>query len=130
MPLLSHKRLDRYYPFGEQMFFWTGDANTGIFMGATNGYFAEYEHIAELRGFATPAVNFNVIASRFREDRFLPEISTEMSITKRDYSVLSPLLLAGINSVEVEKFKQRNRDVQLTMDASLQTEIQQSLSNH
>ena len=124
---LGHKRQDRYYPFGEHMFFWTGDANTGIFMGATNGYFAEYEHIAELRGFATPAVNFNVMASRFREDRFLPEISTEMSIAKRDYSVLAPLLLAGINSLEVEKFKQRNRDVQLSMDAALQTEIQQSL---
>lgn len=124
---LSHKRLDRYYPFAEQMFFWTGDANSGIFMGATNGYFAEYEHIAELRGFSTPSLNFNVVASRFREDRFLPEKSTEMSITKRDYSVLSPLLLAGINSEEVEKFKQRNRDVQLTMDAALQTEIQQSL---
>ena len=124
---LSHKRLDRYYPFAEQMFFWTGDANTGMFMGATNGYFAEYEHIAELRGFATPAVNFNVVASRFREDRFLPEVSTEMSITRRDYSVLAPLLLAGINSNEVENFKKRNRDVQLTMDAALQTEIQQSI---
>lgn len=127
LALLSHKRLDRYYPFAEQMFFWTGDANSGIFMGATNGYFAEYEHIAELRGFSTPSVNFNVVASRFREDRFLPETATEMSITKRDYSVLSPLLLAGINSIDVEKFKQRNRDVQLTMDAALQTEIQQSL---
>jgi len=124
---LSHKRLDRYYPFAEQMFFWTGDANNGIFMGSTNGYFAEYEHIAELRGFSTPSLNFNVVASHFREDHFLPEISTEMSITKKDYSVLSPLLLAGINSGEVEKFKQRNRDVQLTMDAALQTEIQQSL---
>lgn len=124
---LSHKRLDRYYPFAEHMFFWTGDANSGIFMGATNGYFAEYEHIAELRGFATPAVNFNVMASRFREDRFLPAVSTEMSITRRDYKVLAPLLLAGINSMEVEKFKKRNRDVQLTMDAGLQTEIQQSL---
>jgi cell division protein FtsW (lipid II flippase) len=124
---LSHKRLDRYYPFAEQMFFWTGDANTGVFMGATNGYFAEYEHIAELRGFSTPVVNFNVVASRFREDRFLPETATEMSITKRDYSVLSSLLLAGINSTAVEKFKQRNRNVHLTMDAGLQTEIQQSL---
>lgn len=124
---LSHKRLDRYYPFAEQMFFWTGDANSGIFMGSTNGYFAEYEHIAELRGFATPAINFNVVASRFREDRFLPETSTEMVINKRDYSVLASLLLAGINSAEVEKFKLRNRDLQLTMDAALQTEIQQAL---
>jgi cell division protein FtsW (lipid II flippase) len=124
---LSHKRLDRYYPFAEHMFFWTGDANTGIFMGATNGYFAEYEHIAELRGFSTPTVNYNVLASKFREDRFLPEVATEMSIQKKDYSVLSPLLLAGINSKEVEKFKQRNRDVHMTMDAALQTEIQLAL---
>jgi hypothetical protein len=124
---LSHKRLDRYYPFEEHMFFWIGDANTGIFMGSTNGYFAEYEHIAELRGFSTPTVNFNVVASKFREDRFLPATATEMSIQKKDYSVLSPFLLAGINSEEVEKFKQRNRDVHLTMDAALQTEIQQSL---
>jgi cell division protein FtsI/penicillin-binding protein 2 len=124
---LSHKRLDRYYPFEEHMFFWTGDMNTGIFMGGTNGYFAEYEHIAELRGFATPATSFDVTASRFREYRFLPQGSQEMTVTKRDYSVLAPLLLAGINSKEVEVFKKRNRDVQLTMDAALQTEIQNSL---
>jgi cell division protein FtsW (lipid II flippase) len=124
---LTHKRLDRYYPFAEQMFFWTGDMNTGIFMGGTNGYFAEYEHIAELRGFPAPATNYTVTASRFREDRFLPQASQEMTISKRDYSALAPLLLAGINSKEVEAFKKRNRDVQLSMDAALQTEIQQSL---
>ncbi|MGZ8538466.1 MAG: FtsW/RodA/SpoVE family cell cycle protein, partial [Flavisolibacter sp.] len=125
---LVHKRLDRYYPFQEQMFFWTGDMNTGIFMGATNGYFAEYEHIAELRGFPTPTTNFDVRATHFREDRFLPEREQDMTIAKRDYSALSPLLLAGINSDEVEAFKKRNRDVQLTMDAGLQTELQQSIS--
>lgn len=125
---LSHQRLDRYYPFGDQMFFWTGDANTGVFMGGTNGYFAEYEHDADLRGFATPAVNYTVIASRFRENRFLPQTITEMTVTRKDYSVLAPLLLAGINSKAVDSFKQRNRDVQLSMDAALQTSIQQSIA--
>ncbi|MBD0289084.1 MAG: FtsW/RodA/SpoVE family cell cycle protein, partial [Flavisolibacter sp.] len=124
---LSRKRLDRYYPFAEQMFFWTGDANTGLFMGGTNGYFAEYEMEAELRGFHTPAVNYNVTASRFRENRFLPRTATEMTVTKRDYSVLAPLLLAGINSKAVEAFKQRNRDVYVSMDARLQTSLQQAL---
>jgi cell division protein FtsW (lipid II flippase) len=124
---LSHKRLDRYYPFAEQMFFWTGDANSGVFMGASNGYFAEYELGAELRGFPTPTVNYNVTAHRFREDRFLPQTVQEIVVTKRDYSVLAPLLLAGINSKEVEEFKKRNRDVQLTMDAALQTTLQKSL---
>jgi cell division protein FtsW (lipid II flippase) len=124
-----HKRLDRYYPFEEQMFFWIGDANTGIFNGSTNGYFAEYEHAAELRGFHTPVTKFNTIASRYREDRFLARGVKEMTVSKKDYNELAPLLLAGINSKEVESFKQRNRDVTLTMDASLQASIQKSIAN-
>ena len=127
---LTHKRQDRYYPFAEQLFFWTGDANSGLFMGGTNGYFAEYEHIAALRGFPAPATNYEVVASRFREARFLPQTTQEMTITQRDYSALAPLLLAGINSPEVATFKQRNRDVQLTIDAALQTELQQALQQN
>ncbi|MEO6977004.1 MAG: FtsW/RodA/SpoVE family cell cycle protein, partial [Mucilaginibacter sp.] len=123
-----HKRLTRYYPFEEQMFFWTGDDNTGIFNGSTNGYFAEYEHAAELRGFKMPVVSFNAHASRFREDRFLPKGVKEMSVSKRDYSAIAPLLIAGINSPAVESFKKRNRDVQLTVDAQLQTGIQQAMA--
>ncbi|MBC7914892.1 MAG: FtsW/RodA/SpoVE family cell cycle protein, partial [Pyrinomonadaceae bacterium] len=124
----EHKRLDRYYPFAEQTFFWIGDANTGIFNGSTNGYFAEYEHAAELRGFNTPVENLTAIASAYREDRFLARGVKEMTVAKRDYSELAPLLLAGINSKEVENFKKRNRDVQLTIDAQLQTNIQKSVA--
>lgn len=123
-----HKRSDRYYPFEEQMFFWVGDANTGVFNGSTNGYFAEYEHAAELRGFKMPISSYNTHASRYQEDRFLPRGVKEMAVSKRDYSAISSLLLAGINSNEVEAFKKRNRDVQLTVDADLQTSIQKSIS--
>lgn len=124
---LSRRRLHRYYPFGEHLFFWTGDANTGVFTGSANGYFAEYELGAELRGFKTPTVNYNVTANRFREERFLPQAAKAMTVSKRDYTALAPLLLAGINSREVEAFKQRNRDVQLTIDAALQTNLQKGL---
>ncbi|PLW91210.1 FtsW/RodA/SpoVE family cell cycle protein, partial [Mucilaginibacter sp.] len=123
-----HKRLDRYYPFDDKMFFWIGDANTGVFNGSPNGYFAEYEHAAELRGFQMPTEKFNVTANRYREDRFLARGVKEMTVVKRDYSAIAPLLLAGINSKEVEDFKKRNRDVRLTMDAQLQTEIQNSIA--
>ena len=123
----AYKRADRYYPFGDQMFFWTGDANTGVFNGGSNGYFAEYEHGADLRGFPTPSSKFAVSATRYRENRFLPQTATEMTVNKRDYSALSSLLLAGINSKEVRTFKKRNRDVRLTMDAALQTSIQKSI---
>jgi hypothetical protein len=124
----THKRLDRYYPFEEQTFFWTGDANTGVFNGSSNGYFAEYEHAAELRGFELPATSYNTTASRYREDRFLARGVKEMTVVKKDYKSLAPLLLAGINSEEVEAFKNRNRDVQLTIDAGLQTSIQRSIA--
>ena len=123
----AYKRADRYYPFGEQMFFWTGDANTGIFNGGSNGYFAEYAHGADLRGFPTPTNKFAVSATHFKENRFLPETSTELIVNKRDYSALANLLLAGINSNEVNSFKKQNRDVKLTLDAALQTSIQKSI---
>lgn len=123
-----HKRLTRYYPFEEQMFFWTGDANTGVFNGSTNGYFAEYEHAAELRGFKMPIASYNTHASRYQEDRFLPRGVKEMAVSKKDYSALAPLLIAGINSTTVDAFKKRNRDVQLTVDADLQTNIQKSIA--
>ncbi|MEP6467294.1 MAG: FtsW/RodA/SpoVE family cell cycle protein, partial [Parafilimonas sp.] len=126
---MFYKRLDRYYPFGAQMFFWTGDANTNVFNGATNGYFAEYSEAAEMRGFPIPANSFTVSATRYHEQRFLPQTSTEMSVEKKDYSALAPLLIAGINSASVDTFKQRNRDVRLTLDAALQTRIQQSLQS-
>ena len=125
---IVHKRSDRYYPFAEQMFFWVGNANTNVFNGGSNGYFAEYALDAELRGFETPVKTYSVTASRFTENRFLPRRITEMTVSQKDYSVLAPLLLAGINSKQVDAFKARNRDVQLSMDAALQTAIQQSFS--
>jgi cell division protein FtsW (lipid II flippase) len=124
---LAYKRSDRYYPFGGHMFFWTGDANTGIFSGGSNGYFADYIHASELRGFPAPAMKSQVSASRYREERFLPAAEMEMTVIKRDYSALSDLLIAGINSREVEQFKKQNRDITLTMDAALQTKIQLSI---
>ncbi len=123
-----HQRLDRYYPFEEQMFFWTGDANSGVFNGSVNGYFAEYEHAAELRGFELPTKSYTVLANRYSENRFLARGVKEMSVVKKDYSALAPLLLAGITSKEVDEFKARNRDVSLTMDAGLQTKIQKSIA--
>ena len=123
-----HKRVNRYYPFDDQMFFWTGDANTGVFNGSVNGYFAEYEHAAELRGFDMPTKRFSAIAKRYAENRYLARGVKEMTVVKKDYKALAPLLLAGINSPEVEAFKARNRDVKLTMDAGLQTSIQRSIA--
>ena len=122
------KRLDRFYPLNQQLFFWVGDANTDVFRGGTNGYFAEYKHAADLRGFASPETTYPVVATQFREDRFLPRHLQQMTVSRQDYSALTPLLLAGINSPQVEAFRKRNRDVQLTVDGGLQIQIQQSIA--
>jgi cell division protein FtsW (lipid II flippase) len=123
-----NQHADRYYPFDDQLFFWTGDANTGIFDGGTNGYYADYEHAAELRGFNMPVSNYIVKASRYRENRFLPRGVKEMAVKKRDYRELAPLLLAGVNSAQTESFKKGNHDINLTIDAGLQTLIQKSIA--
>jgi cell division protein FtsW (lipid II flippase) len=128
LDLLQHKRQSRYYPFGEHLFFWTGDANTGIFTGGNNGYFAEYRHGAELRGYKTGIANKTVTASRFRENRFLPQTSREMALAELDYSALAPMLLAGPDSKEVTLFKRQNRDVTLAIDARLQTTLQKAIT--
>ncbi|MGN6265319.1 MAG: penicillin-binding transpeptidase domain-containing protein, partial [Ginsengibacter sp.] len=109
------------------LFFWTGDANTGVFSGGTNGYFAEYAHAAELRGFPAPIAKYEVSADRYREEKFLPVSGTEMTVVKRDFSALADLLTSGINSNQVAEFKKRNRDVTLTIDAALQTKIELAL---
>ncbi|KIO78454.1 cell cycle protein [Pedobacter lusitanus] len=124
-----HKRVTRYYPFEEQLFFWTGDANTGVFSGGINGYFAEYEHAAELRGFKMPLTSYTLIASRYKEDRFLPRGPKEMTVIKKDYSALTSLLISGLDSTEIKTFKKRNREVRLSVDAALQTHLQTRLAN-
>jgi cell division protein FtsW (lipid II flippase) len=124
---MMHQRLDRYYPYNEQAFFWVGDMNTGAFIGGTNGYFAEYEHMADLRGFPAPETNYRVTATRFHSSRFLPARPTEMTVAKRDFSALSSLLLAGINSKEVADFKKRNRDVLMTVDIAAQIKLNAAL---
>jgi cell division protein FtsW (lipid II flippase) len=122
-----HQRSKRYYPFEEQLFFWTGDANTGVFNGGINGYFAEYEHAAELRGFKMATTNYTLIASKYREDIFLPRGPKEMTVLKKDYSELTDILVSGLDSNQINAFKKRNRDVRLSVDAALQTRLQQGL---
>jgi len=123
-----HKRVRRYYPFEENLFFWTGDANSGVFNGGINGYFAEYEHAAELRGFRMETTGYTLIASKYKENKFLPRGPKEMTVVKKDYAALVPLLISGLDTAEIAIFKKRNRDVKLSVDADLQTHLQQAIA--
>ncbi len=125
---LTHQRLRRYYPFGEHLFYWVGDANTRLFWGQQNGYFAEAAHLSDLRGFDNHPRQDTLLASQYRADRFTPAITRTLTLPRYDYRELAPVLRAGLDSRAVENYKKRNRDLHLSVDASLQVALQKALA--
>ena len=125
---LTQKRLQRYYPFGEHLFFWTGDLNTQLFWGQGNGYYAEATHFSELRGFNSRPRKTTLIATDYQADRFSPTVQQTRTLTAYDYSELAPALRAGIDSREVADRKAKNRDIYLSINAELQVALQKALA--
>ena len=126
---LTKKRLQRYYPFGEHLFFWTGDLNTQLFWEQSNGYYAEATHFSELRGFNSRPRKTNLVATDYRADRFSPTVQQTRVLSVYDYSELAPALRAGIDSREVAERKTKNRDLHLSVNAELQVALQKALAN-
>jgi cell division protein FtsW (lipid II flippase)/cell division protein FtsI/penicillin-binding protein 2 len=125
----------RYYPFGAHLFFWTGDYNTRLLWGSNAmGYFAENRHLSLLRGFDnSPRLeegSRHYTSHVYRPDVFLPKRLDSFLIQLYNYRALIPLLKAGINSKEVAAFNAIAKDITLTVDAQLQTTIQNELRNH
>lgn len=125
---LTQKRQQRYYPFGEHLFFWTGDLNTQLFWGQSNGYYAEATHFSALRGFNSHPRKTTLVATNYQADRFSPVVRQTRTLTVYDYSELAPALRAGIDSREVADRKAKNRDIHLTLNAELQVALQQALA--
>lgn len=126
---LLHKRVRRYYPFAENLFYWTGDYNTRLFWGQANGYFAESRHLTALRGFGISREVQDSVITRYQPDRFTKPIAANVQLARYDYSVLTEGLEAGIDSnhAAIRKIKDKDRDLRLTVDAALQVELQDSL---
>lgn len=125
---LMTRRLKRFYPFGEQLFYWVGDANTKLFWGQQNGYFAEASLLSDLRGFDNRPRQNTLISTRYRADRFTPAVSRPLTLPLYDYRDLGPALRSGIDGRVVEEYKKRNRNVHLSVDAALQVELQNALA--
>ncbi|NEU70144.1 FtsW/RodA/SpoVE family cell cycle protein [Spirosoma agri] len=125
---LTQKRLQRYYPFGEHLFFWVGDLNTQLFWGQSNGYFAEATHFSELRGFNSRPRKTDLVTTDYRADRFSPSVELTRTLSVYDYSELAPALRAGLDSDEVAKRKAQNRDLHLSVNADLQVALQKALA--
>lgn len=138
----------RYYPFGEHLFFMLGDANSKLFFQASDafgiGYVAEYQHMSDLRGYKNTMLDSEgnpvkvVLEDVERPSRFMALCDTieGRTVTIRDYSALVPFLKAGRDSKAVEEFNATGKfgdlevkNMQLTVDAELQIELQKEMEN-
>ena len=128
---LEHQHTRRFYPFAEQMFYWTGDYNTRLFWGQSNGYFAEARHLTALRGFGIAREIQDSVHSLYKPDRFTKPFWQATQLVRYDYTNLVEGLQQGIdsNSAAVKKITGKDRTVHLSVDAALQTELQDSLHN-
>lgn len=145
------KMQQRYYPFGEHLFFMLGDLNSKLYFSADaeskypRGYMAESKHISDLRGYDNKMrdkdgnpIKLDLYSNEFAPDKYH---SDEYHISYidyqiRDYSALIPYLKAGLHSNKVKRLNEREsgdiepKDIQLTIDAALQTELQQEIAKH
>lgn len=128
------QRLRRYYPFGEHLFYMLGDNNTKLFLttGDTRGYLAEYRHLSQLRGYDDRMsrngeyVTVDLQSDHYKPGRYFGNDSTLVIVGHqlRDHKALLPSLKSG-------KPEGTNpKDIKLTLDAKLQTALQNSLSSY
>lgn len=154
---LTKKRMRRYYPFGEHLFFMLGDFNTKLLFSSgetARGYIAEARHLDELRGYDNKLrdgngnpIKVNLYTQEYIFNKFLPPyqkdtlLNESRGIQLRDYSALIPYLKDGINSDKLMRVNERRtrllefdaiepKDVHLTIDARLQTELHQKIAEY
>lgn len=146
---------DRYYPFGEHLFFMVGDYNNGLYFSSVDnnyprGYMAEARHLAELRGYDNvlrypdgTGIKVQLTSDKYKPGRFFAAESNQpdMNYQLRNYEALLPYLKEGYNSSRVARFNSRQeklldfgqikpKDIYMTIDAKLQTRLQQALDEH
>lgn len=151
----SQRRQKRYYPFKEHLFFMLGDFNTKLYFSSdenTNlrGYAAESRHLSELRGYDNKLksedgmpIKVDLYSDEYCPGRFYPSTYSisRKGVQLRDYSALIPYLKAGINSKKLTRLNEREKafweigalepkDIQLTIDAELQTKLQQEMPKY
>ena len=132
----ANKRRRRYYPFGNHALFMTGDANTrkvySFYNDNPTGYLAEYRHFSDLRGFDVPSKAVQLTSDNYRENRFMPPTDAVFSRRFYDYSIILPYLDYGLDRnplIEEHNANRDQRDIRLTVDAALQTALQNALAS-
>lgn len=124
------RRLKRYYPFSNYLFFWLNDYNNPLEWGSNDyGFFAENRYYSLLRGLKeTESTKFDDTSNIYKAVAFLPRTTHVAELAFKNYSQLIPYLKAGINSHNVEEFNNIKKDITLTVDAKLQTKLENGIT--
>ncbi|GAB6120546.1 FtsW/RodA/SpoVE family cell cycle protein [Dysgonomonas termitidis] len=125
-------RKQRYYPFGNNMFFWTGDFNSKLLWDegeSARGYIAERRHLNYLRGFDNEPEKIK-LSTKLPGNKFLNDKPIEKEFVFYHYpDLIVDMLKDGINGDIVREHNEtenrKQRDIYLTVDAALQTKLQQ-----
>lgn len=118
---------NRIYPLYRHLFFYTGDANRKIMWGGTGlspaGLLAEERWYSRLRGYNTMPEKRLIYSTKHHSD-FLPDETVFQSdkCVVYDYSALVPVMKSS-TALKKWNASQEERDIQLTVDASLQVRM-------
>ena len=138
------KRQIRYYPFGSHLFFMLGDFNSKVQWSINDnnpyGYMAENRYLASLRGFDNTVDKkrnkldtLRLKTERYYPNSFLSSKDTVFDYHLYNYDTIVPMLKAGTDSREVVKWNEKRdkeRNITLTIDASLQTKMQNEIEKY
>lgn len=135
---LFNQRLSRYYPFGNNMVFMVGDLNDidvyTNYGSLPRGYYAEIYNAEQLKGYDTKSHKIEINSNGYKFNRFVAPIdSVTFQSNIRDYSFILPALSLPIyKNAWIDKFNESRveRDIRLTIDAKLQSKIQNYLGEH
>jgi cell division protein FtsW (lipid II flippase) len=113
---LSHSR---HYPFGDLTYHLLGDVNTRHRWFATNTSFVEKEWRTHLLGYDDAYTTVDTVRDARRD--------TVATVPYRNYKPLVPLLRSDWNR---NRFLERDRSLQLTVDIQLQDQVAQIMDSH
>lgn len=117
----------RRYPYGAHTLLTVGNLDSKVLWGTTgkrpSGLLAEERYESSIRGYETYPENLTIYSIR-HYSHFLPEVpmSKQESVRIENYRSIIPMMLS---QKEIIKWNEQGhlRDIQLTIDAELQTEL-------
>lgn len=135
---LKSNRLKRYYPFGSNTVFMVGDLNrSDVYVNYSGlppmGYFAESNNADQLRGYDTKPKTIEIESPKYQLNRFHKPVNVSFKYKLHDYTQLLPALSMSIYQNPWIKYyneSREKRDIRLTIDAVLQTKLQQRMAKY